>query len=233
MITFDRVSKSFRVGRASGLKDLLLGSSGHRSHSRVIQAVSNVTFEVPTGQSVALVGHNGAGKSTVLKLLAGTILPTSGKVEAHGRIAPLLELGAGFHPDLTGRENVFLNASIMGLPRSFVRQHLDEIIDYSGLHDSIDMPVRFYSSGMYSRLGFSVAIHTDPDILLVDEVLAVGDEEFQRKCLASMELMRSEGRTMILVTHSLDQATTFADRILVLEHGRIVSDEFSRRSRKP
>lgn len=224
MITFDDVSKSFRVGRASALKDFLLGSRGHRSESRVVHAVRNVSFTVADGESIALLGHNGAGKSTILKLLAGTIQPSAGTVTSRGRIAPLLELGAGFHPDLTGRENIFMNAAVLGLPRSYVRTHVEEIIEFSGLEDSIDMPVRFYSSGMYARLGFSVAVHVDPEILLIDEVLAVGDVEFQEKCLVRMQELRTEGRSMILVTHSPDQAQQFADRVLVLDHGRLVHD---------
>ena len=224
MITFEDVSKSFRVGRASALKDLLLGSRGHRSESRIVHAVRHVSFTVADGESVALLGHNGAGKSTILKLLAGTIQPSSGTVTSRGRIAPLLELGAGFHPDLTGRENIFMNASVLGLPRNYVRAHLDEIIEFSGLKDSIDMPVRFYSSGMYARLGFSVAVHVDPEILLVDEVLAVGDTAFQQKCLERMELLQNEGRSMILVTHSPSQAQQFADRVIILDRGRLVHD---------
>lgn len=224
MITFDDVSKSFHVGRASALKDFVLGSRGHRSKSRVVHAVRHVSFTVADGESIALVGHNGAGKSTILKLLAGTIQPSSGLVTSRGRIAPLLELGAGFHPDLTGRENIYMNASVLGLPKSYIRSHMDEIIDFSGLENSIDTPVRFYSSGMYARLGFSVAVHVDPEILLVDEVLTVGDAAFQEKCLKTMQRLRAEGRSMILVTHSPDQAQQFADRVLVLDRGMLVHD---------
>ena len=224
MITFEDVSKSFRVGRASALKDLLLGSRGHRSESRIVHAVRHVSFTVADGESVALLGHNGAGKSTILKLLAGTIQPSGGSVTSRGRIAPLLELGAGFHPDLTGRENIFMNAAVLGLPRSYVRAHIEEIVEFSGLEDSIDMPVRFYSSGMYARLGFSVAVHVEPEILLIDEVLAVGDVEFQEKCLTKMQELRAEGRSMILVTHSQEQAQQFADRVLVLSHGTLLHD---------
>ena len=224
MITFDHVSKSFSTGRASGIKELILGSGGHRRESRRVHAVRDVSFHVSQGESVALLGHNGAGKSTVLKLLAGTMQPTSGLVRSSGRVAPLLELGAGFHPDLTGRENIFMNASVLGLPKSYVRGHLDEIIEFSGLEQSIDTPVRFYSSGMYARLGFSVAVHVDPDIVLIDEVLAVGDSEFQQKCLDRMALMKGEGRTMILVTHSHEQARNFAGRQIRLDHGVVVYD---------
>ena len=224
MITFESVSKSFRVGRASALKDLTLGSRGHRSQSRVVHAVRNVSFTVGEGVWVGLLGHNGAGKSTILKLLAGTIQPSEGLVASRGRIAPLLELGAGFHPDLTGRENIFMNGSVLGLSKRYIRRHIEEIIDFSGLEDSIDMPVRFYSSGMYARLGFSVAVHVDPEILLIDEVLAVGDGGFQEKCVSRMQVMRSEGRSMVLVTHSPSQAREFADRVLIMRHGSLVHD---------
>lgn len=224
MITFDNVSKSFRVGRASALKDFVLGSRGHRSESRLIHSLREVSFAIADGESIALLGHNGAGKSTILKLLAGTIQPTSGVVTSRGRVAPLLELGAGFHPDLTGRENIFMNASVLGMSRKYVRAHVDEIVDFSGLEDYIDMPVRFYSSGMYARLGFSVAIHVDPEIVLVDEVLAVGDSEFQEKCLSRMALMKDEGRTIVLVTHAQEEAYGFADRILILKNGCLVHD---------
>ena len=224
MITFENVTKSYRVGRPSGVKDLLLGSRGHRRATQQLEAVKDVTFTIESGESVALWGHNGAGKSTVLKLLAGTIQPTSGSILSRGRIAPLLELGAGFHPDLTGRENIFMNASVLGIPKRYTSQHLDEIIAFSGLEESIDAPVRFYSSGMYARLGFAVAVNVDPDIVLIDEVLAVGDSEFQERCISRMELMKDEGRTMILVTHSREQANSFAQRTIALNHGRVVYD---------
>jgi ABC-2 type transport system ATP-binding protein len=223
-ISLQGVTKTFRVGRPWGVKDALLGSKGHRHRSQEVRAVSEVTFEITAGETTALLGHNGSGKSTTLKLLAGTIAPTSGIVRAHGRIAPLLELGAGFHPDLTGRENVFLNAALLGVRRKYVREHLDEIIDFSGLEDFIDTPVRFYSSGMAARLGFAVAVHVEPEIVLLDEVLAVGDAGFQEKCLSRMERMKAEGRTLILVTHSLPQAQDFCSRALVLEQGRLVFD---------
>lgn len=224
MIEFDDVSKSFKAGRPGGIKNMLLGTRNHRYRSTRVDAVKNVTFRIESGESVALLGANGAGKSTVLKLLAGTISPTSGTVKTQGRIAPLLELGAGFHPDLTGRENVFLNASVLGLSRSYTRSRFGEILDFSGLEDAIDVPVRFYSSGMYARLGFSVAVHADPDIVLIDEVLAVGDVTFQERCLQRMSSMKMEGRTMVLVTHDLDRASSFSTRHLLLDHGALSYD---------
>jgi ABC-2 type transport system ATP-binding protein len=224
VVAFDKVSKSFRVGRPWGLKDAILGSGGHRHRSQVIAAVTDVSFKIESGQSVALLGHNGSGKSTTLKLIAGTIVASQGSVFLQGRVAPLLELGAGFHPDLTGRENVFLNGAILGVRRKHVVTHLDEIVEFSGVGDLIDTPVRFYSSGMAARLGFAVAVHVEPEIVLIDEVLAVGDAGFQEKCLARMAQMRDEGRTLILVTHSLAQAQSFCSRALVMDHGRLIFD---------
>lgn len=226
-IELDHVSKSFKANRPSGLKDRLLGSKGHRHTSQRVEALSDVSFVIHEGESVALLGHNGAGKSTILKLLAGTLQPTFGTVTTRGRIAPLLELGAGFHPDLTGRENIFLNGAFLGLTRAEVRRSLDEIVEFSGLGDAINNPVRFYSSGMYARLGFSVAVHASPDIILIDEVLAVGDAEFQAKCLERMDEFKQQGRTMVLVTHSLPQATEFAQRAVVLIRGRVAFDGVS------
>ena len=223
-IEFEHVSKSFRVERPWGLKDALLGSGRRRHKPRVVQALDDVTFTVAAGESTALLGHNGAGKSTALKLLAGTLMPTSGSVRTFGRIAPLLELGAGFHPDLTARENVFLNAAILGVPRARVRSRLDSIVDFAGVEDFLDTPVRFYSSGMTARLGFAIAIHVEPEIILIDEVLAVGDAEFQAKCVEQMKSLRDEGRTLMLVTHSLAQAQDFCSRAVVLDHGQVTYD---------
>jgi ABC-2 type transport system ATP-binding protein len=221
---FHHVTKSYKIGKPWGVKDALLGSKGHRGRSQELRAVDNISFDIAAGETVALLGHNGSGKSTSLKLLAGTVIPTAGSVRTHGRIAPLLELGAGFHPDLTGRENVFLNAAILGVKRRYVKDHLDEIVEFSGIREFIDSPVRFYSTGMTARLGFAVAVHVEPEIVLIDEVLAVGDAGFQEKCLARMTSMRDEGRTLILVTHSLEQAQSFCSRVLVMDHGKLIYD---------
>ena len=223
-IRFEHVHKSFRISQTKTVKEHLLGVAGHRTSAVVLQAVKDLNVDVQVGESVALLGHNGSGKSTSLKMLAGTIAPSSGKVYARGRIAPLLELGAGFHPDLTGRENVFMNSAILGIRREEVARRLDEIVDFAEVADFLDTPVKFYSSGMAVRLGFAIAVNVEPEILLVDEVLAVGDESFQAKCLQRMRQLQVDGRTIVLVTHALAQAVTFCDRALVLNHGETVYD---------
>ena len=223
-IRFEHVHKSFRISQTKTVKEHLLGVAGHRTSAVVLQAVKDLNVDVQVGESVALLGHNGSGKSTSLKMLAGTIAPSSGKVYARGRIAPLLELGAGFHPDLTGRENVFMNSAILGIRREEVARRLDEIVDFAEVADFLDTPVKFYSSGMAVRLGFAIAVNVEPEILLVDEVLAVGDESFQAKCLQRMRQLQVDGRTIVLVTHALAQAETFCDRALVLNHGETVYD---------
>jgi ABC-2 type transport system ATP-binding protein len=223
-IRFEDVKKSFRVRQSKSMKEFVLGVSGHRSRTVLIHAVQGLNLQVEQGESVALLGHNGSGKSTTLKMLAGTVTPSSGRIWARGRIAPLLELGAGFHPDLTGRENVFLNAALLGISRTEARHRLDDIVAFAEIDSFLDTPVKFYSSGMSVRLGFAIAVNADPEILLVDEVLAVGDENFQDKCLERMEQLKAEGRTVVLVTHSLDQAISFCDRALVLDHGLLTYD---------
>ena len=223
-IRFEHVDKSFRIRRTSTVKEHLLGVAGHRTSSVVLRAVVDLHLDVQVGESVALLGHNGSGKSTSLKMLAGTIAPSSGRVYARGRIAALLELGAGFHPDLTGRENVFMNAAILGIRRHEVRRRLDEIVDFAEVADFLDTPVKFYSSGMAVRLGFAIAVNVEPEILLVDEVLAVGDESFQAKCLERMQRLQADGRTIVLVTHAFTQAEAFCNRAVVLDHGQTVYD---------
>lgn len=223
-IEFQGVTKQFRTGKPAGLKDLILGSKRERHVSSRIEAVRDLSFSIDSGEVVALLGHNGSGKSTTLKLLAGTIYPTRGQIESQGRLAPLLELGAGFHPDLTGKENIYLNAALLGVPKSYLRNNIDKIIDFSGIGSAIDSTVRFYSSGMQVRLGFSIAAHVDAEIILIDEVLAVGDSEFQTKCLQRMNEMKQNGKTIILVTHSYSTAVDFADRAIVLQSGSVVYD---------
>jgi lipopolysaccharide transport system ATP-binding protein len=226
-IRFDGISKNFRLRhrRVRSFQELALGLFRRgRASGEVFWALRDVSLTVGQGETVGLIGPNGAGKSTALKLISRIIEPTSGRIEVNGRVGALLELGAGFHPDLTGRENIYLNGSILGLSRAQIRHKLDAIIDFAELEHFIDIPVRQYSSGMYMRLGFSVAVNTNPDILLVDEVLAVGDAAFQRKCLERINHLRQQGVTILFVSHSAEIVRTVCPRVLWLDNGRLVSD---------
>jgi ABC-2 type transport system ATP-binding protein len=224
VIRVDNVSKRFILHKDKSVKERLVNFSRSRRHRDDFWALRDVSFDIAMGSTVGLVGHNGSGKSTLLKAIGGIIQPTSGSVSRRGRLAALLELGAGFHPDLTGRENVYLNAAILGLTRQETDKHFDEIVEFSGIEDFIDTQVKFYSSGMYVRLAFAVAVHVDPDVLLVDEVLAVGDEPFQRKCMERIARFQSEGRTIVLVSHSADQVGALCDRVIVLNSGHVTHD---------
>ncbi len=195
----------------------LSGRIGHRE----LWALDDVALEVRSGESFGVVGRNGAGKSTLLKVISRVLRPTTGRVVVRGRVAALLELGAGFHFDLTGRENVFLNATLLGYPKSLVARHFDEIVDFAELAEFIDLPVRNYSSGMLARLGFAVATQFRPDLLILDEILAVGDTGFQEKCLRRLESFRRQGTTTLLVSHELERLETHCDRVAWLEHGRL------------
>lgn len=221
-IVIDNVSKQFRLqkDRAHSIKELFT----RRNRSDDVNdfwALRNVSLEIPSGSMYALVGHNGSGKSTLLRCIAGIYRPTSGSVQVDGRISTLLELGAGFHPDLTGRENVYMNATILGMSRSQVDEVYDEIVDFAGVREFIDSPVKIYSSGMYIRLGFSVAVHVDPEILIVDEVIAVGDAEFQRKCYDHLYTLRKKGVTIVVVTHGLSTVESMCDGAAWLDHGQL------------
>jgi len=218
------VSKRFRIDKDKSLKERLVLRKSHRAVTPDFWALRNVSFDLDAGATLGLIGHNGSGKSTLLKTVGGILTPTTGFVEKRGRIAALLELGAGFHPDLTGRENVYLNASILGLSKAQTDRYFEAIVDFSGIEQFIDTQVKFYSSGMYVRLAFAVAVHVDPEILLVDEVLSVGDEPFQRKCLERIKAFQREGRTIVFVTHSLDQTRELCNRVILLEHGEVIVD---------
>jgi ABC-2 type transport system ATP-binding protein len=209
-------------GRATSLKERLLGKA--RQTSTEFWALRDVDLEIGHGETVGLIGPNGAGKSTTLMVLAGIVQPTSGEVDVVGRVASLLELGAGFNGELSGRENIYLNASLLGLRRREVTRMLDSIIDFSEQRERIDDPVKHYSSGEYVKLGFSIAVHVDPDVLLVDEVLAVGDEAFQRKCLAKIAEFQRAGRTILLVTHALGLIVELCTRAVVIADGEIQYD---------
>ena len=218
------VSKRFRTHaqRATSLKERLVARRTEASED--FWALRDIDLTIGSGTTVGLIGANGGGKSTLLKVLAGILQPTEGSVRVDGRIASLLELGAGFNGELTGRENVYLNASLLGLSRRETDALFDDIVEFSEIGEFIDNQVKHYSSGMYVRLGFAVAVHVDPDVLLVDEVLAVGDEHFQRKCIAKIQEFQTEGRTILFVSHSLDLVENLCTRGVVLDHGRVVFD---------
>jgi len=223
-IRVEQASRHFRVypREARRLKDLVVARG--RARGQDVVALRDVSFQVDPGSAVGLVGRNGSGKTTLLRLISGIIKPTSGRAEAGGRVGSLLELGAGFHPDMTGRENVFLNGSIHGLKRAYIREQLDEIVAFAGLQDRIDHPVRTYSSGMYMRLGFAIASHIDADILLLDEVFAVGDEQFQRKCFGKIFEFKQRGGTIVFVSHDAAAVERLCDRAILLRDGNMEFD---------
>ncbi len=218
-ISIRELRKQFKLSHTGSIKTALLW--WRKRQIEQLEVLRGINLEVHPGECVAVVGRNGAGKSTLLSLLARVYKPSSGEVEVRGRIAPLLELGAGFHPDLTGIENVFFNGIILGLTRQEIRQRMDEIVAFSELERHIDAPVRTYSSGMLARLGFSVAMHVDADVLLVDEVLAVGDFEFERKCFAKIDEFKAKGGTILFVSHEMPDVRRVATRCVWLKQGVI------------
>jgi len=222
-IGIEQVSKRFRLYHESfsSLKERMihLGKVPYDD----FWALSDIDIEIAEGSTFGLLGHNGSGKSTLLKMIAGILQPTSGRILVRGRLAALLELGAGFQPDLSGRENVFLNASLLGMPRKEIERRFDEIVAFAELETFIDQQVKYYSSGMYVRLGFAVAVNVDPDVLLVDEVLAVGDENFQRKCIDRVQEFQREGRTIVVVSHNADLVRRVCDEAAVLDDGKLVA----------
>ena len=220
-VDIQHVGKRFKrhSDRRNSIKERLVRGRARKPED--FWAVRDVSLQIPKGSVYGLIGHNGSGKSTLLKMIGGIYRPTEGSITTDGRVAALIELGAGFHPDMTGRENINLNGSILGLPRKDIQAVTEEIIEFSGLGDFINDPVKHYSSGMYVRLGFSVAVHMKPDVLVVDEVLAVGDEEFQRKCFDHLYALRRSGRTIIVVSHGLGQLEALCDEIAWLEHGEV------------
>ena len=223
-IVVENLSKKFKLSsyKVRSIKEAVL-HLGRTSYDD-FWALKDISLSVEEGQTIGILGHNGSGKSTLLKCVAGILKPTTGEVRLRGRIASLLELGAGFHPDLTGRENVYINASFLGISRKDISRHFDDIVAFAELEHFIDQQVKYYSSGMYVRLGFAVAINVDPDILLVDEVLAVGDEVFQKKCLDRVEALQHDGKTILFVTHSADITRKICDRVIVLDHGDMVAN---------
>ncbi len=222
-ICFESVSKRFTIHheRARSLQDALLHAFRRRGWREEFWALRDVSFAVAPGEALGVIGANGSGKSTLLKLATRLLAPTHGRVQVQGRVAALLELGAGFHPELSGRDNVYLNASILGIPRRRVDERFADIVEFAGLERFVDTPVKRYSSGMQARLGFAVAIHVDPDVLLLDEVLAVGDLQFQERCLERIRALHADGRTILLVSHDLTAVAQFCTRVLWLDDGRV------------
>ncbi|MDO5561330.1 MAG: ABC transporter ATP-binding protein [bacterium] len=224
-ITVNNVWKLFRRQKQRTFKEMLpaLMSGGKKNVIDTFWALQDVDLKIKKGETFGIVGPNGSGKSTLLKLIAGVTQPTKGSIKVSGVIAPLIELGAGFHPEMTGRENIFLNAAILGMTKAEIAPRVEEIIDFSEIRDSIDQPVKRYSSGMYMRLAFSVAVHVNFDILLVDEILSVGDLKFQQKCFRLMDkFKKDEGKTIVYVGHNLEKVKTFCDRVAYLNFGKII-----------
>lgn len=225
-IEVENVTKVFKVlHRETSIKSAALKRLRLRlPHREEFTALRDISFHIPQGQTVGVIGRNGSGKSTLLTLLARIYRPTSGTIKVHGRVATLLELGAGFHPEFTGLENVFLNGVILGMPREEIEKRLPSIIEFAGLEEFIDTPVKHYSSGMTTRLGFSVAVHLDPDVILVDEVLAVGDAQFQEKCYAKIEEFKTRGATIFFVSHDMKAIERVCDRVLWIDDHRVRED---------
>jgi lipopolysaccharide transport system ATP-binding protein len=222
-IRFEGVDKRFTIHheRARSLQDALLHAFRRRGWREEFWALRDVSFAVAPGEALGVIGANGSGKSTLLKLATRLLAPTHGRVDVQGRVAALLELGAGFHPELTGRDNVYLNASILGIPRRRVDERFADIVEFAGLERFVDTPVKRYSSGMQARLGFAVAVHVDPDVLLLDEVLAVGDLQFQERCLERIQALHADGRTILLVSHDLTAVAQLCTRVLWLHDGQV------------
>ena len=218
------VGKHFRLRHTHSLKESLVWAIQGRSRTDDFTALHPLDLTIRQGESVGLLGHNGSGKSTLLKLIAGVMAPDHGQVRVRGRLAGLLEVGAGFHPDLTGAENVYLNASILGMSPERIRERFDDIVEFADIGQFLDTQVRFYSSGMFLRLAFAVAVHTDPDVFLVDEILTVGDGAFRAKCLERIRLLAAQGRTLVIVSHDLPLVESLCSRGVVLDHGRVVHD---------
>lgn len=221
MIKFDGVSKIYNAHRRhDSLRDLFSFKSNKKINSEEFTAVDNVSFHIEEGSSVGLMGTNGAGKSTILKLMTRIILPTTGQIQINGTFSSLLEVGAGFHQDLSGYENVYLSGAILGMSRKQVRQRFDEIIAFSEIDEFISVPVKYYSSGMYLRLAFSIGVSLNSDILVIDEAISVGDANFQNKCIEKIKEIKKNGKTIVFVSHDKHQVESICDKVIVLEHGK-------------
>jgi len=219
------VTKQFILRHQRSMKEYAVALLTRKAVPRdTFNALDDVSLRISEGESVALLGFNGSGKSTLLKLISGVMQPDGGTVRTRGRVAGLIEVGAGFHPDLTGRENVFLNGAILGMSEAQITERFDQIVAFSEIEKFIDTEVKFYSSGMFLRLAFAVAVHSDPEVFLIDEILAVGDEPFQKKCLDRIEALKSEGRTLVIVSHDLDLVSRICERGVLLDKGHMVAD---------
>jgi len=223
VIKFQNVTKKFAFQSQKTFKEFLPALIKGEETSKGFTALDNISFEIEKGESIGIIGPNGSGKSTILKLIAGVMSPTMGKVEVKGQISPLIELGAGMHPELTGRENIYLNGAILGLKKKQIEANLQSIIDFSEIEEFIDQPVKHYSSGMYMRLAFAIAVHVNPEILIVDEILAVGDDAFQKKCFRKMEEFKQNGVTIIFVSHSLEQVREFCNKAIYINHSKLIA----------
>jgi len=223
-IEFWHVSKRFQLQEGKTLREFVPALFRGRGWADPFYALRDISFFLDRGETLGIIGRNGSGKSTILKLIAGVMAPSEGEVRVAGRVSPLIELGAGFHPDLTGRENVYMNASILGMPSREIRELFDSIVEFAELWEFIDTPIKRYSSGMYARLGFAVAVHSNPEVLLVDEVLSVGDAYFGEKCVQKMHEFQQRGVTIVVVSHGLELIAQFCERAIWLEHGAVVAE---------
>ncbi len=223
-VVVDDVHKDFKLRHTHSIKETFVAAVQRKPLTTDFHALDGVSFSIGQGEAVALLGFNGSGKSTMLKLISGVLSPDEGEVRARGRIAGLIEVGAGFHPDLSGRENIFLNAAILGMSKRETEARFDDIVAFSEIEQFIDTEVKHYSSGMFLRLAFSVAIHTEVDILLIDEILSVGDEPFQQKCLARIRELHTAGKTLVVVSHDLDMVSDLCDRGILLRDGKVAFD---------
>lgn len=225
IIEFQNVTKEFSLQKQKTFKEFIPALFKGEEITNSFIALDDINFSIKQGETVGLIGPNGSGKSTILKLIANVMAPNTGEVKTVGKISPLIELGAGFHPELSGRENIYLNATILGLKRKQIDNSFKDIVDFAELWEFIDQPVKHYSSGMYMRLGFAVAVHSEPEILLVDEILAVGDDAFQQKCIKRMEEFRNSKQvTVIFVSHAMDIISTFCNRAIYINHSKLIAD---------
>lgn len=229
-VVVDDVQKRFKLRHTQSIKETFVAALRRKPLTTDFRALDGVSFTIGEGEAVALLGYNGSGKSTLLKLISGVLRPDAGEILTRGRVAGLIEVGAGFHPDLSGRENIYLNAAILGMSKRETDERFDEIVDFSEIEPFIDTEVKHYSSGMFLRLAFAVAIHTELDVLLIDEILSVGDEPFQRKCLTRIREMHAAGKTLVVVSHDLNMVSELCERGILLRDGKVAFDGDSKQA---